>query len=177
MGRRVAAVVGLALVVGALGACGPRGSVPTLAKVEGWAASTEDGVFGVLEIAYDRATAERLWAETVPEDLPERSGLPVAAGVYGDLADVDLDRSVVAVWSSGESGSCPGWIADVTLRDGTVVVRRAQQGDECTADFNPYRLVLVLPRSDVPREADLPAPVDVGGHVAIPSRARAYGAA
>lgn len=131
------------------------GSAAVLAKADGWRASATPGdSFAVLEVAYDRATAEALWDENVGADLPARDGAPLEPGVYGDLTDVDLDEQVLALYSSGQSGSCPGWVEDVsTSGDGTVEVSTVQDlrgGDGCTDDYNPYRVVLALDREDVP---------------------------
>jgi len=91
----------------------------TLAMVDGWRENlggSADGsvvgtapadAFGVLEVAYDDSTVRALWDAVVPPGLPARSGDPHEPGLYGDLADVDLDEQAVVLWSSGESGSCP----------------------------------------------------------------------
>src|SRR5699024_12182889 len=78
---------------------------------------------------------------------------PLEQGVYGDLADVDLDRQVVGLVSTGQSGSCPGWVDGVQRRDGTVDVTLAEDllgGDGCNDDYNAYRVVIAIDRADVP---------------------------
>lgn len=148
----------------------------TLAKVDGRRDGASDGgTFATLELAFDAATAERLWADNVPAGLAAADGVPGGTGVYGDLADVDLATSVVALWSSGQSGSCPEWVREVRMVDGVVTVDRAQDGDVCTADYNPYRLVLVLDRRDVPPVEDLPAAMTVGEGIVVPSQVLVYG--
>lgn len=155
---RIRTVPVLAAALVALAGCAApesAGSVDVLAKADGWRAGTTPGDrFAVLEVAYDRAAAEALWDENVDADLPARDGNPLEPGVYGNLADVDLDEQVLALYSSGQSGSCPGWVGDVsTGADGTVEVSTVQDlrgGDGCTDDYNAYRVVLALDREDVP---------------------------
>lgn len=161
MRRPTIATTVVLLAAGLLAGCGADGGMTTLAKVDGWreGRAGADLTFGHLEIAYDQATAERLWAENVPADLPERSGDPTEPGVYGDLAEVDYDAEVVAVWSSVQSGSCPGWLTAVHFSGGTLGADEATDAaptEACTADANPYRVVVVLPREDVPAPTDLP---------------------
>lgn len=158
-------LVGLLLVTGcSWPALAP--SAETLAKVEGWRPSLQEDAFAVLEIAYDDAAARAMWEDNVPAGLPERDGNPLEAGVYGDLADVDFTQQVVVLYSSGQSGSCPGWVEAVDHRDdGTVDVTRAEDlrgGEGCTDDYNPFRVVVVVDHDDVPAQADLP---DVTGTV------------
>jgi hypothetical protein len=137
--------------------------VTTLAKADGWrSAIATDEVFGryfvVVEIAYDEATARTAWEDAVPGDSPERSGEPREPGVYGDLDDVDFAEQVLVVYSSGQSGACPGWLADMSVQDGTVELAedRHMPGNACTDDYNAYRLVLSVDRDRVPAEDDLP---------------------
>jgi hypothetical protein len=144
--------------------------VVVLAKAPGWRRdlSIESDPFAVLEIALDQAIAEVAWAENVPRDLPVRSGPPAEPGVYGSIDVVDFDQQVVAVWSAGESRSCPGWLADVHTHDdgGVELVGRdtntlSNGGSDgiltaCTSDYNSYRLVLAIDRDKLPDPADLP---------------------
>ena len=162
--RRSTALVAAATVLAAGGfglSLRSDGSVTTLAKADGWRHGFQpsDAAFGVLEVAYDAATAQALWDSSVTARLPTREGDPAQEGVYGDLADVDFTEEVVALWSSGESGSCPGWVSDVTTRaGGDVVVTRAedlQGGNGCTADYNPYRTVIVIDRENLPEASAL----------------------
>lgn len=148
----------LALAAGCSSGTGSVGADGTLAKLDGWRdGMTHDDVgFAVLELAYDDATARTLWDENVPDGLPQAEGNPLGAGVYGDLADVDFTEQVVGLYSSGQSGSCPAWVGDVTTdSDGVVTVTRAedlQGGDGCTDDYNPFRVVIVIDRADVPSQ-------------------------
>lgn len=77
------------------------------------------------------------------------------------------------VWSSGESGSCPGWLADVrTDTDGTVHLERDSAGGPiCTGDYNPYRMMLAVDRDRLPPRDALPTD-DVAGPA--DARVRAY---
>ncbi|GGI03397.1 hypothetical protein [Egicoccus halophilus] len=138
----------------------PADGVITLAKVDGWRDGLDGTAFAVLEVAADPETAARAWAENVPDDLtPVDDEPPVTPGRYGELDDVDLDRQVLVVWSSGESGSCPDYLADLSTVDGDVVtVERASAGaGACTDDYNPYRLVLAVDRDRLPPVDELPA--------------------
>lgn len=87
----------------------------------------------------------------MPPDLPDGGGDPGRQGVHGDLAAVDFGESVVAPWSSGESGSCPQWVDSVdTSEGGLVVTTTIGHEDACTDDHPAYRSVVVLEREDVP---------------------------
>jgi hypothetical protein len=132
--------------------------VTPLAKADGWRDDVPgEGGFAIVEVAYDLETAERAWAENVPDELEERDDdLPAEPGVYGDLDDVDFDSQVVVVWSSGQSGSCPGWLADIRMENGTVHLERGATDQMCTDDFNPYRMLLAVDRDRLPAEEDLP---------------------
>lgn len=139
----------------------PGEGVETLAKASDWrdGLSVEPGrTFAMLEVAYDRETAETAWRDNVPDDLEARNDeLPADPGVYGDLDQVDFDQQAVVVWSSGESGSCPEWLADVDHADGTITVEREAAGGMCTDDYNPYRMVLVIDRERLPSGDELPS--------------------
>jgi len=130
--------------------------VQTLVKIEGGQQSVPDtsDTFASLFVAYDSASAQRLWDDNVPAGLSRRDGDPVEDGLYGDLADVDFDEQVVGLWSAGESGSCPGWLANVRTReDGALILGRDEDtggNDGCTDDYNPYRTVVALDRDAVP---------------------------
>jgi len=95
-----------------------------------------------------------MWDENVDDDRAASSGAPVEPGVYGDLDDVDLSRQVVGLYSSGQSGSCPGWLRSVRTDDeGTVVITTTQDlqgGDGCTDDYRAYRVLVAIDRADVP---------------------------
>lgn len=172
---QIAGAATAAMLLAALAACGespPDGSggdggagrpaVQPLAKADGWRAGlTGDLGFAVVEVAYDSDGAERAWRENVPGDLPERDGQPAEPGRYGDFGSVDFDTHAIVVWSSGQSGSCPGWLADIrTGADGTVEVETGvdmRGGDACTDDYHPYRMVLAVERERLPDPEQLPA--------------------
>lgn len=137
--------------------------VVTLARVEEW----RDGImqpFGhsgpsdLLEIAYDRQTAELAWRENVPADLPQRGGEPQDAGIYASLDEVNFDTHAVAVWSSGQSGECASWVHDVTMPSErtTVSVTENPEHRSCLDEFNDYSLVLAVERSRLPKKSLLP---------------------
>lgn len=142
----------------------PDGPVTPLAKAQDWRDDLDPNevAFAVIEIAFDRETAERAWDDNVPDDLPEADPAEAGPGVYATLDDVDFDEQAVVVWSSGESGSCPGWLADIEANDdGTVRVERGEaSAGACTEDFNPYRMVLAVDRDRLPDPEDLPAEVE-----------------
>lgn len=154
--------------------------VQPLAKVEGWRsdADMQQMPFAVVEVAADADTAEQAWQENVPEDLGEGDSDVGEPGVYGSLDDVDFDDQVVVVWHSGESGSCPTWLADIDTVDGSVTIERDQYSpdDVCTDDYNPYRMVLAVDQDRLPELDELPtedisideAIIDQGRVVAYP---------
>lgn len=140
-------------------------SVVPLAKAEGH----RDGVdllalspplHGVLEIAFDPESARQAWDDNTSADLADQEGLPEEPGVYGDLGDVDFETHVVAVWSSGDSSTCPGYVSGIEVDDeGSVDIALEDAGDSsqpCTADYNPYRMVFALERERVPSADGLP---------------------
>lgn len=139
-------------------------AVRTLATVEGWRDGLEVERGALLEIAHDQATAQRLIDDNVPGDLADGpEGEPWVDGRHGDLADVDLDTHVVAVYTAGRSGSCPEWVADVTTgADGVVVGTEVPTRGACTDDFNPYRTVVAVERDRLPAADELPADLDLG---------------
>jgi hypothetical protein len=149
-----AAYVGLQLL--------QRDDVAPLARADGW----RDGLDGpfpgpaaVLELAYDRETAERAWRENVPDDLPRRTGDPDEPGIYRSLDAVDFDRDVVAVWSAGGSSSCPPWLAHVEMdASGTVRLETDDAAGDaaCTDDYSPYRMLLAVGRDLLPAPDALP---------------------
>lgn len=171
MSRRWALPVAL-LVVASTSACSVLGlgtspapiddAITVLAKVDGWGAalSTDEslGVDLVVEIAYDEDAARAAWADSVPADLPERSGEPRESGRYGSLDDLDLAEQALVVYSSGQSGACPGWLADLAVDDDVLAVEETQHmpGNGCTDDFNSYRLVLAVDRDELPAVDRLP---------------------
>ncbi|MFX0537056.1 hypothetical protein ACQBAT_07055 [Ornithinimicrobium sp. Y1847] len=169
--RSVGALL-LVLGLGSVGGCtwlGGGGSgtsepadnpkVRTLAKVQGW----DEGLgepsdeFGVLEIAWDEVQAEELWSEAVPSSLASGARLPDKPGLYGELRSVDLSTHVVALWSGGESGTCPEYVDRIALDRGSVVVTTARSSrfEQCTADYNGYRAVVSVPRKDLPDQDDV----------------------
>jgi hypothetical protein len=175
-GRTGRAALGVVMLLVLLAACADTWSpgssaVQPLAKADGWRDGLVDHFdgnepFGLVEIAYDRATAERAWADNVPEALPERSARPEDPGRYGGLDDIDFASHALVVWSSGQSGSCPEWLADVRTRDdGGIEVRTRQRGGACTDDYNRYRMVLAVSLSRLPGVEALPtSDVVVDGH-------------
>ena len=140
----------------------PSDAIETLAKSSGWReglAETHGSAFAVVEVAYDRDSAEAAWRDNVPDDLAARDDeRPAEPGVYGGLDTVDFDRQVVVVWSSGESSGCPAWLADIDSTDGTIHVQEGATAHmECPSDYNPYRLVLAVDRDRLPTADELPS--------------------
>ncbi|MFW6194953.1 MAG: hypothetical protein ACOC5M_00335 [Chloroflexota bacterium] len=166
----VVAVVGIAVY--AVLALFDDSFVP-LMKAEGWRPELEEPrlsgsrpAFAVVEIAFDRETAERAWAENVEPSLPRRSGTPEEPGIYGDLEQVDLEKEAIIVWSSGESSSCPAWLADINVTDDARVTIQIEDDTggwfgtdlfaACTDDYNPYRMIVAVDRGSLPAPDDLP---------------------
>lgn len=140
------------------------GPVIPLMKAEGFRSDLVGQFWSLLEVAYDRATAERAWQASVRPGLEARSGEPLEPGLYGDLDSVDFRTHAVAVWSAGESGWCPGWLGDIrtTGRRVKVTVAEHMPGDGCTDDYNAYTMVVAIERARLPEKADLPITADVG---------------
>lgn len=140
------------------------GPVTTLATVSGWRDGLEVERNALLEIAYDEQTAQRLFDDNVPTDLdagPDRE--PWQDGRHGELADVDLDTHVLAVWSAGRSGSCPEWVREISTHDdGVVVTTAVPTAGGCTDDLNYYRTIIAVERELLPPEDQLPADLDHG---------------
>lgn len=69
-----------------------------------------------------------------------------------------FDSHAVVVWSSGQSGTCPGWLADVGVEGNTVHVETGEHvaGHGCNDDYNPYAMVVAVPRSRLPEASLLP---------------------
>lgn len=134
--------------------------VVPLAKADRWRDGLRpedlDHPFGVIEIAFDRETAERAWSDNVPADLPQGDGAPIEPGRWGSLDEVDFGTQAVVVWSSGESGSCRGWLTGIDTADGKVWVETDGGAMVCTDDYNQYRMVLAVDRDRLPDPGDLP---------------------
>lgn len=141
-----------------------------LVKDDGWAPSAtaafeQDRPFGVAEIILDRDAAEAAWRELGAHTMEPRSGEPRDAGVYGALDDVDFDSHAVVVWSSGQSGSCPGWLAGIEAADDVVEIQTDEYSPDsgCTDDYNPYAMLVAVPRSRLPEVSLLPMEAIVDG--------------
>lgn len=80
------------------------------------------------------------------------------------------------MWHSGESGSCPGWLAGIDSGDGSVTIELGEYSphDVCTEDYNPYRMVLALDRDVLPEEEQLPTEDVVIGETIDDGRVTAY---
>lgn len=131
-----------------------------LAKIEGWRsdAARDEMPFGVVEVADDVETAQQAWQDNVPEDIGEGDSDVGEPGMYGSLDDIDFEAQVLIVWHSGESGSCPAWLAGIDTVNGSVIIERGEHspGDACTDDYNPYRMVLAVDRDQLPEVDQLP---------------------
>lgn len=126
-------------------------SVQTLAKVGGWRDGFDPAdASTILEIAYDEATAQLLWDENVPGTLPTGTAPAFDPAVYGSIEGVDFTRQVVALYSSGESGSCPSLVSDVATAGADVSITTTARGTACTDDYRTFSAVLVLDAADLP---------------------------
>ncbi|WP_143448565.1 hypothetical protein [Kineosporia sp. A_224] len=195
--RRSLPVVLLAVAVALVAGCtgGSHADVPAptksvaaaagavvLSKADGWrpalaGAAEAPSYYAVVEIAYDEASARTAWAQNAPTG-PLLSGSPVEEGLYGRFEDVDLARQRIVVVSTGQSGSCPGWVTGVAVRPGGTVELTlgtdGPAGQTCSADFNAYRTVLAVDRDRLPTATDLTPPPtvlvdgsEVGGDVRV----------
>lgn len=155
----------LMAAVGVLAGC--SGAVPgyapdvqPLAKVDGWRFEPfhPEVPFGLVEVAYDRDSAEQAWRENVPEDLGEGDSAEGKPGRYGSLDDVDFSAQVLVVWHSGQSGSCPSWLAGIETDGAAVTIERGEHvpQDGCTDDYNPYRMVVAVAADRLPEPGLLP---------------------
>ncbi|MEN0130551.1 MAG: hypothetical protein AAGC49_13990 [Brevundimonas sp.] len=112
----------------------------------------------VLEVAYDEATARQMWDDVVDENLPKGSGDPTARAIYGNLDDVDFDSQVVALFSSGESSTCPSFLSGLSTEGTTIAATTTTPGADgpCTADYHPYVQVVAVDKGDLPAAGELP---------------------
>ncbi len=200
--NRMAVVAVAALLVGTLGACAQQSTgtedtaggqpelsfsapvapglfadgVVLLAKVEGWRSGMAgaDQVSNLVEIAYDRASAEAAWRAHVPRGLAAGAEVPEAAGLYGTLDSIDFDRQALVVWYSGESSSCPAWLADIRMEPtGELVVEQRDTttlSDEmtfCTMDYRQYRMLLAVDLDKLPAPDQVDTEITVMGDVPV----------
>ena len=158
----VGTVVALSLALGGCGVVdsvlGQRGPVITLAKNYETPSAVDrppsDDVR--LELAFDHDTAEHLWDEHVPDDLPRRRGEPYREGIHGDFDSVDFDTQVVALWWGLES-TCPQSVTDVQLSgQATVEVHTTEEEPTCDDMGIPFRMVLAIDRDRLPDASQLP---------------------
>jgi hypothetical protein len=137
-------------------------SITPLAKATGWRdALLGQQAYAIVEIAYDRETAEQAWAENAPPESVSSSS-SVGPGIFGEVDDVDFERQVLVVWSSGEGG-CPAWLANVTTRtdeNGTHVHLEVGIKEPrfavCDASFRHYQMILAIERERLPAPEHLP---------------------
>lgn len=119
--------------------------------------------FAELAVAFDADAGAQLWDAAVPADLPHASDV-TDAGRHGNPDSVDWDQQALALWRSGQSGSCPETLVDVAVADnGTVEVaidRDTGPGLGCQEDYNPYRMVLAIDRDHLPATDALPAELE-----------------
>jgi hypothetical protein len=129
-----------------------------LAKAEGWTIPfrSRNRENAVIEIAYDRTTAEHAWNERLPGDLAAGAG--IGPGVYGSLDDVDFEAQAVIVWSHGDSG-CVEWLANIDTIDGMIHVELGEVADDCTED---YQMLIAVERDRLPSPERLPMSEIVG---------------
>jgi len=142
------------------------GPLIPLAKADRWRPALEQELgrsdpwpYAVLEIAYSAHAARLAWQQNLPPGQTRRTGLPSLPGMYGSLDDVDMTTQAVVVFSSGQSGSCPDWLADVQVQSSGSVKLTTDAGTHkqpCRMDYREYRLVLAVDRAKLPQETQLP---------------------
>jgi len=115
-----------------------------------------NGFGDVLEIAYDRTSANQAWREHVPEGLQQRHGDPREPGIYVPLTDVDFDSHAVVVWSGNQSGTCPKWVTDISSEGRSLRITTRDPEPNCMDEFQPYAMVLAVERTSLPKESRLP---------------------
>jgi hypothetical protein len=136
--------------------------VVVLAKADGWRDGLQEAAghpYILMEVATSPGSAEQAWSDNVPMTLTKGDGDPAHPGVYETLEAVDLDQQAVVVFSSGQSGTCPVWVRSVSTTGGRVEVvlaSTAGEGQACTDDFQPYRLVLAVDLHRLPSPDELP---------------------
>lgn len=139
----------------------PSPGARVLAKAAGWrpALTPLAGRYhGIVEVTHDAAGARRAWRENRPSVTGGTGG--TGAGVHRTLAEVDLSRQALVVWSSGRSSSCPVWLVTLaTTPSGSVNVSTGtavRPGQACTDDYSAYRMLLAVDRDLLPRVGGLP---------------------
>lgn len=161
---RIASFVVAALV--ATGCSLTDSAVTVLADLEGWDAgvrrlhqANEGAETARLELAYDAAAAEELWAAAGPAGPGGRQAREGRGSRA--LAEVDFDRHVVALWSSFQAAGCPETVRTVRRSGNLVVVTtaldraRPEAERRCGDDYRPYREVVLVDRTQVPASTDL----------------------
>jgi hypothetical protein len=150
----IVTVILVAVGLTALARAGTDAGVQPLVKLVGWTVDVDRD--SVIEIAYDRPTAERAWADDVGNDRRLGLGSPFTYGFLGRLEHVDFERQAVIVWSGGQS-SCPGWLRSIDVVDGTVTIETGQRVlFGCDDLFEPYRMLLAVDLTRLPAPHDLP---------------------
>ncbi len=149
--------------------------VRTIAKTAGGPPSGVAASFStVLVVPYELVDA--VLVDLGVGQLPRRDGEPLESGRYSDLyGSNDLaPGEVLAVWYSGQSGSCPSYLLGLrSTADGKADVERGPAPNPtstaittstpnapCSADYNPYRQLVVLSEEAVPAISDLPVTLE-----------------
>jgi hypothetical protein len=132
--------------------------VVPLARIDGWTSTRASAQpLTHLVVAYDAASAAKLWTATrVVRDA--RHGGPAGEyGVYADLGSVDFSRQAVVVLESAGSSSCPTSLVDVRpLTAGAVeLVTTARPEGFCTADLHAFTEFVAVDRDLLPAATGL----------------------
>lgn len=94
------------------------------------------------------------------DQLPRVDGAPLQTGTYADFTGVDDlgPGEVLALWYSGQSGTCPTFLTGLHVTaEGDVNVAEFDTGPGgCDGDYNSYRQLVVLPDSATPAMSELP---------------------
>lgn len=133
------------------------GPVRTLATVRDSAMDSAPAVGQYhLAVAEDRTSAERLFADQVPDDLPPGDGHPSSDGLHAGLDTVDWDHEVVAVYAT-DRGGCPEWINDLAFDGEVVEIQSASPSvGACPDILIQFRAVLAIDRDCLPSLEELP---------------------
>ena len=133
--------------------------VVPLARIDGWTSTRASAQpLTHLVVAYDAASAAKLWTATRAVRDAGHGGPAGEYGVYADLGSVDFTRQAVVVLESAGSSSCPTSLVDVRpLKAGAVelVTTTARPEAFCTADLHAFTEFVAVDRDLLPASTGL----------------------
>jgi hypothetical protein len=135
--------------------------VRTIAKDDGVPPSGVVSAYGTVLVVPDDLVNTVL-TEIGVEQLPRVDGEPLQTGRYADFTGADdlAADEVLVLWYSGQSGTCPSYLhrLRITALGDVDVDVETDDADlrACSADYNPYRQLVVVPEDALPMSSDLP---------------------